>query len=121
MKKNITFENPVSSLSGIAEGGAREKQLHRLGIFTVGDLLTHYPRGYEDRGDIRPVGSEPDGISHSYMLTVITAPSVTTPRRGMTILRFRASDESGSAEVCFFNQHYLKSSFPVGARFRFYG
>lgn len=121
MKKNITFENPVSSLSGIAEGGAREKQLHRLGIFTVGDLVTHYPRGYEDRGDIRPVGSEPDGISHSYMLTVITAPSVTTPRRGMTILRFRASDESGSAEVCFFNQHYLKSSFPVGARFRFYG
>ncbi len=121
MKKTVTFESPVSSLSGVAEGGAREKQLHRLGIFTVGDLVTHYPRGYEDRGDLRPVGDEPDGMPHSYMLTVITAPTVTTPRRSMTILRFRAADDSGTAEVCFFNQHYLKPSFPVGARFRFYG
>ncbi len=27
----------------------RSTQLHRLGIETVGDLLTHYPRRYEDR------------------------------------------------------------------------
>ncbi len=121
MKKIVTFDSPVSSISGVAEGGAREKQLHRLGIYTAGDLVTHYPRGYEDRGDVRPVADESDGIPHSYILTVITAPTVTTPRRGMTVLRFRAADDSGSAEVCFFNQHYLKPSFPVGSRFRFYG
>lgn len=29
---------PVSSLSGVSPGGVREAQLHKLGIYTVGDL-----------------------------------------------------------------------------------
>ncbi len=121
MKQKITFDSPVSALSGVAEGGAREKQLFKLGIYTVGDLLSHYPRAYEDRGDVRSIADEPEGEPHAYVLTVVTAASITTPRRGMTILKFRAADDSGTAEVCFFNRHYLKASFPVGARTRFYG
>ncbi len=121
MKKEIYPESPVSVLSGVAAGGAREKQLQKLGIFTVGDLLSHYPRSYQDRGDIRNIADEPDGEPHAYILTVVTAPNVTTPKRGMTILKFRAADESGTCEVGFFNQYYLKNAFPVGARFRFYG
>ncbi len=121
MKKDITLYSPVSALSGISAGGTREAQLARLGIYTVGDLLSHYPRTYEMRGDVRCVTDEPDGEPHSYMLTVVTSPTVTTPHRGMTILKFRAADDGGTVEVCFFNQHYLRASFPVGARFRFYG
>ncbi len=121
MKEKITFSSPVSALSGVAEGGAREKQLQKLGIFTVGDLISHFPRTYEDRGDVKSVTDTPDGEPHAYVMTVVTSPTVTTPRRGMTILKFRAADESGTAEICFFNQHYLKTSFPVGARMRFYG
>lgn len=121
MKPKITFDSPVSVLSGVAEGGAREKQLHKLGIYTAGDLLAHYPRAYEDRGDVRSITDEPDGEPHAYVMTVVTAATVTTPRRGMTLLKFRAADDSGTAEVCFFNQHYLKAAFPVGARMRFYG
>lgn len=67
------------------------------------------------------ISDEPDGEAHSYVLTVVTSPSVTTIRRGMTLIRFRAADESGTAEVTFFNQYYLKNTFPVGSRFRFYG
>ncbi len=121
MKKKIEFDSPVSALSGVAEGGAREKQLHKLGIFTVGDLISHYPRTYENRGDVRSIADEPDGEPHAYMMTVVTVPTVATPHRGMTLLKFRAADDTGTAEVIFFNQHYLKASFPVGARLRFYG
>ncbi len=121
MKKEITPNSPVSALSGVAEGGTREKQLHKLGIFTVGELLMHYPRSYQDRGEIGNISDDPDGLPHSYVLTVVTMPKISMPKRGMTILKFRASDDSGSCEVGFFNQHYLKNSFPVGSRFRFYG
>lgn len=121
MKQNITFDSPVSALSGVAPDGAREKQLHKLGIYTVGELLEHYPRAYENRGDVKNISDEPDGEPHSYLLTVVTAANVTTIRKGMSILKFRAADDSGTAEICFFNQYYLKSSFPVGARMRFYG
>ncbi len=112
---------PVSELSGVTAGGARERQLHKLGIYSLRDLIYHFPRGYEDRGDVRLVSDMPDGEAHSYILTVVTAPSVTTVRRGMTLVRFRAKDDSGVCEITFFNQYYLKNSFPVGSRFRFFG
>ena len=112
---------PVSTLSGVSAGGTRERQLHKLGIYTVGDLLYHFPRSYQDRGDVRKIADEPDGEAHSYVLTVVTAPSAATIRRGMTLIKFRAADDSGTAEVTFFNQYYLKNTFPVGSRFRFYG
>lgn len=38
---------PLADVPGL--GPVRCKQLERLGLFTVGDLLTHYPRRYEDR------------------------------------------------------------------------
>ncbi len=114
---------PVSELSGVSVGGTRERQLHKLGICSLRDLLYHFPRDYEDRGDVRLITDEPDGEPHSYILTVVTSPSVMTIRRGMTLIRFRAQDVNGSGvcEITFFNQYYLKKTFPVGSRFRFYG
>ena len=45
--------DPVSTLKGIGE--QREKRLHRLNIFTVEQLLTHYPRDYKDRSQIMKI------------------------------------------------------------------
>ena len=53
--------------------------------------------------------------------TVATAPKIARIRRGMSILKFRAYDESGSCEISYFNQDYLKTAFPLGETFRFYG
>ena len=116
-------DRPVSELQGVSAGGSRERQLRKLGIYTLGDLCYHFPRDYQDRGDIRLLydDAESDGEPHAYILTVVTMPTVTTIRRGMTLIHFRASDESGVCEITFFNQYYLKNTFPVGARFRFYG
>ena len=41
------LSDPVTSLKGV--GPARAKQLENLNIFTLGDLICHFPRGYEDR------------------------------------------------------------------------
>ena len=47
------LRRPVSALWGV--GGERAKQLERLGISTIEDLLLHRPRRYEDRRDFRPI------------------------------------------------------------------
>jgi len=136
---------PVSSLSGVSPGGAREAQLHKLGIYTVGDILRHYPRRYEFRGDVVTVKSVIDELStpslsypfpsffdnidtsydattpKSFILTVVTEPKLMTSRRGLSYIKFRAADDTGVCEVVFFNQPYLKRTFPTGSRFRFYG
>jgi RecG-like helicase len=44
-------DTKIKKLYGVGE--ARAAAYARLGVSTVGDLLRHYPRGYEDRGDIR--------------------------------------------------------------------
>ena len=110
---------PVRKLYGV--GAAREAAYARMGIHTVGDLLLHYPRGYENRGDVRLL-CEADGVSKcSHVLTVATEPKSVRVRGRMSLLKFRAFDDSGICDITFFNQEYLKNVFPVGGVFRFYG
>lgn len=115
----VTRQSPVTVLPGI--GKAKAAAYERLGILTLGDLLLHYPRAYENRGDIRLLSeTAPDGKS-AVLLTVASEPKSVRLRSHKSFLKFRAFDESGSCEIVYFNQDYLKSKFPVGAVYRFYG
>ncbi|MBQ9151297.1 MAG: ATP-dependent DNA helicase RecG [Clostridia bacterium] len=118
------LHTPISALSGV--GSARKADYERLGIHTVEDLLYHFPRAYEHRGDIRMLSDaseEPykSGARMSTILTVSTEARVTRVKGRMTLCKFRAFDDSGACEITFFNQEYLRSTFTVGSVFRFYG
>ena len=112
-------EQSVTTLYGV--GKARESAYARLGVRTVGELLEHYPRAYENRGEVKLLVDAPIDARCAVILTVATQPRVHTIRRGMSLLKFRAYDESGSCEITFFNQNYHKDAFPLGATFRFFG
>lgn len=110
---------PIKALRGV--GPAKEAAYARLGIFTIGDLLYHFPRAYENRGNVKRL-CESDGQSKmSVIMTVGTQPRRAMIRRGMTLVKFRAYDDSGDCEVVYINQDYVQSMFPVGGLFRFYG
>ncbi|MBQ7720434.1 MAG: ATP-dependent DNA helicase RecG [Clostridia bacterium] len=117
----INRDTGITSLPGIGE--VRAAAFARLGIFTAGDLVRHYPRGYQRRGDIRAVRDAVPGEPCAFLLTVGTAPTVRTmPGRGrMTITKFSAYDESGKIEISYFNQPYRAKSFNLGDTFRFWG
>ena len=110
---------PIKALRGV--GPAKETAYARLGIYTVGDLLYHFPRAYENRGNVRRL-CECDGQGKaSVVLTVATQPRRAMIRRGMTLVKFRAFDDSGDCEIVYINQDYVQSTFPVGGIFRFFG
>ena len=118
------LHTPISALSGV--GSARKAAYEKMGVYTVEDLFYHFPRAYENRGDIRMLADaseEPykSGARMSTILTVSTEPRVTRVKGRMTLCKFRAFDDSGACEITFFNQEYLRSTFTVGATFRFYG
>lgn len=121
----LTAASLVSAMRGV--GTARAAALASLGIISVGDLLRHYPRGYQRRGDVRTladaasVSASDPTAPVSVILTVSAEPSSRMIRRGMSILRFRAFDGSGVCEITYFNQNYLKDTFHTGGTFRFYG
>ncbi len=110
---------PVTDLPGV--GKVRAAALGRLGINNVGDLLTHYPRAYEHRGDIKPLEECILGEKQATLLTVGTPPRVARIKRGMSLLKFKAYDGSGVAEITYFNQDYLRDFFEMGGTYRFYG
>ena len=110
----------VTVLSGV--GPARAAAYAKAGVETLGDLIYHIPRAYENRGDVRPLReARRDGGKTAVVLTVATEPRAARLPRRMTLLKFRACDETDAAEITFFNQEYLKSKFTVGSVWRFYG
>ncbi len=110
---------PVTSLHGI--GRVKAQAYASAGVHTLLDLLYYFPRAYENRANIVPLSStEPDG-KYATVLTVATEPKIANIRRGMSLLKFRAFDESGVCDITYFNQNYLKDKFPIGSTFRFYG
>ncbi len=115
----LTQSTPVSELNGV--GKVRAAQLQKLGINTVGDLIYFFPRAYEKRGDIRPLSSFDPERQCAYMLTVASEVKTANIRRGLTLSKFRAFDESGSVEITFFNSPYVKEVFHIGSTFRFWG
>lgn len=109
----------ITILKGISE--ARASAFRSMGIETLADLIRHYPRDYEERGHIIPLTEAREDEAAAFLLTVATPPKVTTIRKGMTLLRFKAFDNSSVCTVTFFNQPYYKSLFTVGSLYRFYG
>lgn len=124
-KRNVDalLAAPLLRLPGVGE--KRAEQLARLGLHTVSDLLFHFPRAYENRGDVVSLAGTQEparaGARQAVILTVSTAPRRSRLKNRMTLLKFRAFDDSGTCEVAFFNQDYLADCFPIGAVFRFFG
>ena len=113
------FDTSIKKLYGVGE--ARARSYSRLGISTVGDLICHYPRGYENRGDVCLLSQTDGMVKSSVILTVATEPKLARLKNRMTLVKFKAYDESGFCDITYFNQEYLKNAFPIGSEFRFYG
>ena len=96
-------------------GPARQVLLERLGITTVEDLVSHFPRAYYDRRDLVPVGKISLGAPATFIATIL-AVSLRKARRGRTILTVAVGDETGVVSLVFFNQPYLEKYFKQGER-----
>ena len=109
----------VRYLKGIGE--KRAEALTKLGIHTLRDLVSYFPRTYEDRSQAVPIAAAVPGEAVCIHALVATDPTLSRVRRGMELVKFRIVDDSGSADVTFFNQSYLRSSIKRGASYVFFG
>ena len=117
MVKEMFEENVLSESSQFVKGVGPSRQvlLARLGIDTVEGLLTHYPRDYYDRSELKRINSLEVGSSSGFTGTVLAVSSRTLgPRR--SLLTIVVGDETGIINLAFFNQPYLKGKFKQGLR-----
>lgn len=109
--------NPVRDLPGV--GPSRAKDLARIGITTVGDLLLHVPRDFEDRQATVPIArAEPDRPVNT--VAEVVAHSYIGGGPGKT-LKVHIRDESAVASLVCFGRNFLARSLPEGKRIRVYG
>lgn len=107
----VGLSYPVQYLKGV--GPARARQLARLSINTVADLLQHYPRRYEDRSTMRPI-SLAGFVPLETIRGTVVAVNERRVRQGLVILQVGISDGTGVVWGVWFNQPYLKQRFRRG-------
>ena len=111
-------QDTVSVLKGVGE--QREKRLHRLGIMTVEDLLTHYPREYKDRSEILKIADLPPDEPATF-LAQIKEEGQNSRHGRLVYTRMKVYDETGAVGVLWYNQPYMKSSLKIGEWYLFSG
>lgn len=114
----IDLEKEIKFVKGV--GPNRAELLNKLGIFTLKDLITYYPRDYEDRSQSKWIGECVDGEETTIEAVACGKISeVRLPKKTMQKLMVR--DESGTATITWFNHSYLKQKFQIGQKYRFFG
>ena len=111
--------DPVTILKGV--GPAKAKQFAALNIFTLGDLICHFPRGYEDRTKLVTIDKlEPD-VPACFRAMVMGTPRVSHIRKGLDITKVQVADHTARITLTFFNQKFAAEQLQYGKEFIFYG
>ena len=111
-KYEFKFTDSVMYVKGV--GPNRAKAMEKLNIFTKYDLLTHYPRAYEDQSQITPIARariDEQGI----FVGVLSHINLRETSR-LKIISAILTDSSGSIQVIWFNQDYLMKKLSHGTR-----
>ncbi|HWR44447.1 ATP-dependent DNA helicase RecG [Sporomusa sp.] len=101
----------IQFLKGV--GPANAAKLAKLGVFTVGQLLEHYPRRYEDRSNHKLIAELTDGLYETFRAVVINVGELKS-HRGLKIVKITVRDQSGMAQLTWFNQSYIKNKYKTG-------
>jgi ATP-dependent DNA helicase RecG len=109
----------VRYIKGIGEKKAQA--LNKLGVFSLYDLISFFPRRYEDRSQFRSIATTMDGETVCIQALVADTPRLAHIRRGMDLVKLQAVDESGAVDITFFNQSYVKDNLHRGECYNFYG
>ena len=116
----IDTNQDVQFVKGV--GPNRAKLLNRLGIYTLKDLISYYPREHEDRSKITKIADTIEGKETLIQaICVSRVNEIRTKRRNMTIYKLIVRDDTASAVLIWYNQSYLKSKFQLGETYSFFG
>lgn len=115
----LTRDTPLSALPGV--GPVKEKALAKLGLTCLGDLLTFYPRRYEDRTVLYPIASAPIGVEVCVKACVTKPPTLSRIPGGRQMVRCVIADDTAAIDLTFFNRPYVRSQLHLGQSYIFFG
>ena len=115
----VDLKKEVQFIKGV--GPNRVKLLNKLGIFTLEDLITYYPREHEDRSKPKNICDLANGEEALISAIPISRLTEIKIRKNLTLCKLSVRDETGLCQITWYNQGYLKNSFNTHDRYKFYG
>ena len=111
--------DPVTILKGV--GTAKAKQLAQLNIFTLEDLICHFPRDYEDRTRLLTINQLQADVPACFRAMVMNTPRTSHIRSGLDLTKVQVADHTGRLNLTFFNRKYTMDQLQYGQEYIFYG
>lgn len=113
------YKTSITTLGGV--GKKRAEQFAKLGIQSVGELITFYPRAYEDWSTVEKIADINDDGLHC-IRAVLAAPISDSRIPGGRILsKGSVYDETGAVGITFFNNRYVSQMLQYGGEYFFFG
>ncbi|BCW96499.1 MAG: ATP-dependent DNA helicase RecG [Fimbriimonadales bacterium] len=106
MSTRYTLETEVQYVKGV--GAKLAQVLSKLNIYTLGDLLFHLPRRYEDRRRFRKIAHARVGEAITVSGKLVTVDNLKV--RNLTLTKAYLDDGSGVLELVWYNQPYMKDT-----------
>ncbi|MDR2661067.1 MAG: ATP-dependent DNA helicase RecG [Lactobacillaceae bacterium] len=114
----VTLIDSIENIPGIGE--KRLSALNDLGIFNIEDLLTYYPRRYEDMS-VQIPSTSIDGQKVAFRGNVVSIPSFRFFGAHKSILTFKMKINLDVISVTFFNQPWLKNQIETNKELIIFG
>ncbi len=110
----------IGTLKGI---GAKTEQLfHNLGVYTIGDILLHYPKDYDKLPPITPLEEISSCLETTAAIAVrIDKAPFVRAGRNMQVTSLAVKAQDVKAEFVWFRMPYLRNTLKVGEWFVFLG
>lgn len=117
----MNINSPITEIKGVGE--KTKDSFTKLGVYTVGDILLHFPRNYilfPKIKDINEYNSFEEG--HMYAIhAVITSSAVVKKTKSMPITVLHIGNSGHIIKLVWFRAPYVKNELTVGKHFVFYG
>ena len=111
--------DPITILKGI--GPTMAKRFAALNIYTLGDLICHFPRGYEDRTKLLPIEKMEVDVPACFKAMVMNTPRTAHIRKGLDLTRVQVADHTARLTLTFFNNKFAAEQLQYGREYIFYG
>lgn len=115
----LDLTKDVKYVKGV--GPNRVKLLNKIGIYNLGDLITYYPRDYEDRSKPRMIQNLVDGEDSLIKAVAVSRVVEIRLKNRMCMYKLVVQDETAKCTIIWFNQSYLKNKFIIGGTYYFFG
>ena len=122
MSENLPRFQLTDPVTKVPRIGAKKAELFaKMGIYTLADALSTYPREYQDHTAPQEIRTLQHGERACVRAIVGTVPQFRRIRKGMDLTKVMVFDQTGTLQLLYFNNRFAAQTLHEGEEYLFFG